>query len=111
MALNDVVALAHLDDGFAALTPKLIHMHRNVGVVPFGAQHHHAVVMTNLDIVTRQLAADVGRTLARFAPHECSQSHQEIGVVVGHVFCAKTMGVVFCNEACVEVAGHKFGVR
>ena len=62
MAFNDVVALTHLDDGFAALTAKLVHMHRDVAVVAFGTQHHHAVVMTNLHIVTRQLATQVGGT-------------------------------------------------
>ena len=85
-------------------------MHTDVAVVAFGAQHNHAVVVTNLNVVTRQLTAEVGGTLARFATHKGSQGHQEVGIVMRHIFCAETMGVVFGNEACVEIASHKFGV-
>ena len=36
MAFNDVMIFTHLDDGFAALTAKLVHMHRDIPVGTFG---------------------------------------------------------------------------
>ena len=110
MAFNDVVVVAHFDNGFAALTPELVHVHTQVTVLAFGAQHNDAVIVTNLNVIARQLTTEVGRTLARFSAHKCSQGHQEIRVVVRHIFCTETLTIVFCNEARVEVASHKFRV-
>ena len=49
------------------------------------------------------------RTVAAIA--EQGQSHQEVGVIVGHVLCMEAVGIVLGDEAGVELARDKVRVR
>ena len=64
VAFNDLMIFTHLDNGFATLAAKLVDMYCDVFVVTLGTKNNHAVVVTNLNVVTRQLTAEVGGTLA-----------------------------------------------
>ena len=111
-ALNGEMATRNHHIGLARNWLEFLNVHRTVLVRATCAEHHHHhQVGRVLHAMARQLAADAGRTLARLAPHECSQRNQEQGVVMHHVAAGETAAVMLGNEAGVEVTGGELRVR
>ena len=111
IATHLVAACAHCDEAGACFILVVTDLNGVAQPWTILTQCHHDKVVADAQFVSLHLSADRRGTVQVAAVDKGRQSHQEICIGMRHILCPEALGIVFCDEAGIEITRDKPGMR